>query len=249
MHMIRLGIKTKTLFNTPHCIEIVQKMRERGIPPDLGYLVHARITSLFEGDSPRVFSFDERSIHESEYTTVLGYTKKPADDLSADAQRFSDPIGWDTVDWSQFASKPLRLGFQRGQVFGFKVRVCPVVFDTMSGKEIDAFDVAKRRANGRYVNRSAVYQTWVTDRLSWCNGQRSVRVMGLRLEQSRSTVFFRQAVRDESGERRPLFFRHPDATLVGTLEVMNAELFQQTFMLGVGRQKAFGFGMLLLRRP
>ena len=42
---------------------------------------------------------------------------------------------------------------------------------------------------------------------------------------------------------------HPDATFTGTLTVRDADAFAALLARGVGRHRAFGFGMLLLRPP
>ncbi|MEE8524028.1 MAG: type I-E CRISPR-associated protein Cas6/Cse3/CasE [Thermoanaerobaculia bacterium] len=41
----------------------------------------------------------------------------------------------------------------------------------------------------------------------------------------------------------------PDALLTGTLEVTDPDAFATLLARGVGRHRAFGFGMLLLRPP
>jgi CRISPR system Cascade subunit CasE len=41
----------------------------------------------------------------------------------------------------------------------------------------------------------------------------------------------------------------PDAVLEGVLEVVDGEAFAALLRRGVGRHRAFGFGMLLLRPP
>jgi CRISPR system Cascade subunit CasE len=59
----------------------------------------------------------------------------------------------------------------------------------------------------------------------------------------------RLARQTHRGERRWEFCDRPDATMTGTLEVADAAAFHALLTRGVGRHRAFGFGMLLLRPP
>lgn len=56
--------------------------------------------------------------------------------------------------------------------------------------------------------------------------------------------------RDRSGSRaRPIHAEGPDAVVVGTLTVTDADAFGVGLARGLGRYRAFGFGMLLLTPP
>ena len=66
------------------------------------------------------------------------------------------------------------------------------------------------------------------------NEPRRARMVELRRE-----PFFQGGAR---GER-------PNVVLEGTLRVTDADTFRALLARGVGRHRAFGFGMLLLRRP
>ena len=46
---------------------------------------------------------------------------------------------------------------------------------------------------------------------------------------------------------RQIFSRRPDVTFRGTLQVTDPDRFHALLARGVGRHRAFGFGMLLLR--
>lgn len=249
MHMIRLGIKTSSLFDNPHCIDLVQKMRSRGAEIDLGYLVHTRLTALFEKDGPHLFSVEYTGTSVPEYTTVLGYCEKSAEELRVDAQQYADPGVWATVDWEKCLSKPMPTEFHAGQRLGFSIRVCPVRRHPKTGQERDALFSALEQAGGKYVNRYAVYETWLTDRLSSFHGAPMARVINAQTTRFRLAQFFRQAQPDTTGNRKPTFFLHPDATIEGVIEIIDPAMFCVAFKHGFGRQKAFGFGMLLLRRP
>ena len=70
----------------------------------------------------------------------------------------------------------------------------------------------------------------------------AARLLDCRLE-----AFARTQVARRDGTRRLRWIEGPDAVISGTLEVAGPEAFGQRLARGIGRHRAFGFGMLLLR--
>jgi CRISPR system Cascade subunit CasE len=52
---------------------------------------------------------------------------------------------------------------------------------------------------------------------------------------------------DERPQRKPVVIERPVARITGTLQVETADAFAHLIARGIGRHRAFGFGMLLLR--
>ena len=114
------------------------------------------------------------------------------------------------------------------------------------GAEVDAFRVAVIRrfprgwtdpetAAKNDVTRQSVYAAWLIERFG-----DAVVVEQCALVAFRRTRAIRGLGRAPEG---------PDATLHGTFVVSNPKVFAQVLRHGVGRHRAYGYGMLLLRPP
>jgi CRISPR system Cascade subunit CasE len=111
----------------------------------------------------------------------------------------------------------------------------------------------KRETIASAPSRESVYREWFTDRMTAAAILADVRVVSLR-----DARLWRRGTPGEGaaamthGHRRPRLgsraaIGRRDAVFEGTLEVRDAALFQELLARGVGRHRAFGFGMLLLR--
>jgi len=111
----------------------------------------------------------------------------------------------------------------------------------------------KREAVDAAPTREAVYRNWLTDRID-----PAANVANARLVSLRDARLWRRGTPGEGaaaamhGRPRPRLgsrtaMGRREAVFEGTLEVRDAALFQGLLARGVGRHRAFGFGMLLLR--
>jgi CRISPR system Cascade subunit CasE len=160
---------------------------------------------------------------------------------------------------TQLRSKPMPPAFATGRRLGFDLRVRPVrrlrrdLDDSQTGRvvsqgrEIDAFRLALLkefpdgwRERGAYakssgVSRESIYTAWLAERLAGA----------ATLEECRLVSFSRnRAVRGDG--RGP---EGPDATFQGIFTVDEPAAFARRLREGVGRHRAYGYGMLLLRPP
>ncbi len=139
--------------------------------------------------------------------------------------------------------------WREGQRLGFDLRLRPVVrlASTLSGRteadvavsfrkgaEIDAFLAAALR--GRDASREMAYLDWLEQRLE---GAATLERAATRL-----AGFERRRV-----ERHGKSLEGPDAVMHGTLTVADPSAFADLLARGVGRHRAYGYGMLLLRPP
>ena len=152
------------------------------------------------------------------------------------------------------ASKSMPDAWRAGQRLGFDLHARPVRrlgsdLETSSGriskgKEIDAYLLeALRRHPGVQDGmirgnrtREAVYLDWLAERLNSgaeldCHASHLARFRRVRVARG-----------NESSEG-------PDATFHGTLTVTDPASFAALLACGVGRHRAYGYGMLLLRPP
>lgn len=140
------------------------------------------------------------------------------------------------------------------QRLGFDVRLRPVVrlhnditgqtetgeaVSLRKGAEIDVFLARSLRTGGENPDspdRTSVYINWLAERLT---GAAQLETETTRLASFRRQVVIRKGRRIEG----------PDATVHGTLTVIDPEGFARLLKAGIGRHRAYGYGMLLLRPP
>ncbi len=174
------------------------------------------------------------------------------------AQTYALPEVASICDWTKLDAKPLPETWRAGRRIGFDVRIKPVsrIASPLSnstgtafakGAELDAFLIealrrfpqtrGEREQQMYLVGRSrhAVYADWLAERLK----DAATLEHGVRLAHFQR---HRAARKDYAPEG-------PDATLQGNLVIVDPTRFQELLAKGVGRHKAYGFGMLLLRPP
>jgi CRISPR system Cascade subunit CasE len=93
------------------------------------------------------------------------------------------------------------------------------------------------------LSREAVYVDWLKRQFDSAAELHEVRMNEFRL----STVFRRSAAQAESSGRQKRAVQGPDAVFTGVLQVSDGEAFASLVARGIGRHRAFGFGMLLLK--
>jgi len=191
--------------------------------------------------------------------TLWAYTAADADALreSASPAALSEAAEA-ALPVSRLDTKPIPDIAAPGRRLGFDIRLRPVVrlasaieapqdragrrrHGFKAGSEIDAFLAEALRDSNRDAmqamgrSREATYVKWFADRLG----------DAAEIENVRLAAFRRSRVARGTGPGA----EGPDAILHGTLVVRNREAFADRLRRGVGRHKAYGFGMLLLRPP
>jgi CRISPR system Cascade subunit CasE len=215
---------------------------ERGLAPpgaDSGYLWHSLLTEAFGPLAPRpwrLMESDRRPTH------LLGYGS--ADEAALGVERLS--------------VKAMPTAFRLGQRLGFEVRLRPVVrsslrLDGSGGRggrdrrvEIDVAQHATltHGAVSPAPDPDAVYKDWLRERLEAGGARADASSLRL-LWRRRAAILRRDAARNLA-----LFGRKgggPDIAIGGALEVIDPVAFAALVARGIGRHRAFGFGMLLLK--
>jgi CRISPR system Cascade subunit CasE len=219
---------------------------------DNGALLHAGLSELFATSSNRaeiplhVFAVDDlraSTAGQADLLFLLAYSDLDSSALVARmGARLSELAArCDTRELPAFAS---------GQRLGFRTRVCPVVRTRRPGRralattrmgrtrhrEMDAFIHATLTADAQAaIDREDVYVRWLRRELE--------RGSASRLELARLTEFRRERMRRGGGAQ----LERPNAVLEGDLTVDDPAGFRALLTRGLGRHRAFGFGMLLLR--
>jgi len=240
LHLIRARLRMPAL---------LRFARDAGVDArDPGYLVHLLLRRVFGEIAPQPFHLEE----SRSAPLLWGYAAVDATILQ-ERLAFADPLAAAAIDPQTLASRPMPVHFAPGRRLGFRLRACPVVRSRRlrgDGRpvEVDVFLARALVAPGEPVDREAVYRDWLAARL----GDRGARVERVRLVRFLQGPLVR---RTGGGRPHPLrspaggLGRRPDVTFEGVLEVVEPGAFARALARGVGRHRAFGHGMLLLRPP
>lgn len=249
LYMLRLDLDQSRLFSM---------CRRHRLPrsSDTGYAVHSGLAAMFGADAPSTFSVRDastrrRGTSSARTLEVLAYANLPLSELRERATLHADPEAFRILDWERAADKPMPGSWRAGQALGFEVRVCPIVRMSKAGAyaragaEVDAFLAAAwKDPTGPKPDRDRIYCDWLVAAIE--------RTEGARVRRSAIERFELRAVlrRTQGAERSAKAgLRKPDVTIRGELEVTDPRAFDQLLRRGLGRHRAFGFGMLLLHPP
>ncbi len=215
--------------------------RRRWLSPDgdLGYAIHALLAEVFDGQGPAPFR------HMGMQGLLAYTTASEATLLDAVARAPSNAVqvlGLDRIRTRHFPDR-----WPAGKRLAFEVRVRPVI-RTKAGTERDLYQYRMEQADpgpeGERPSREAIYREWLQARMQNDN---AARILDTTLGGFKLSRVIRQSQNTESSERKPRTVTGPDAVFHGTLEVGNSEAFARLLSRGIGRHRAFGFGMLLLK--
>lgn len=184
--------------------------------------------------------------------SLYGYSALDPEALRETAQTIALPDTLAVLPLAGLEAKPMPANWKPGQKIGFDVRVRPVVrlakpvaahadaFGRLhparrAGAETDAFlaRILRPEAGEAPASREAVYAGWLRERLG-----HAARLTEVRLSRFQRSPAARSRVTEG-----------PDVLLQGTLEVADPAAFGSLLARGVGRHRAYGYGMLLLRAP
>ena len=210
---------------------------------DPDHAAHSLLTECFGSLAPKPF----RLITPRHNSTGILYGYGPADQetLREEAQICADPLQSRVLPPESIDTKPMPVAWQPGRRLGFETRIRPVIRQSRRGDnpnagERDAFAVEADQHPPGGMNRSRqdVYTEWLTDQLE--------RLQGARLDTRQTKLV--------SFRRKPAIYRlhgptseGPEAILRGTLTITHSDHFTRLLARGVGRHRAYGYGMLLLR--
>ncbi|MGD9861774.1 MAG: type I-E CRISPR-associated protein Cas6/Cse3/CasE, partial [Pseudodonghicola sp.] len=178
--------------------------------------------------------------------TLYGYADREAEALRGAAAAVIGPAEAGVIRLDRLGSIPRPAAtWAEGMRLGFDLRLRPVVRLASAieregegfakGAEVDAF-LAETLRHDQARPREAVYLDWLAARLA--------PAAELERETSRMASFRR--VRSRRGGKR---VEGPEIKVHGTLRVTDPGGFADLLARGVGRHRAYGYGMLLLRPP
>jgi CRISPR system Cascade subunit CasE len=198
---------------------------------DLGYATHAWLKALFQERAPKPYRF----IHGS-HPKLLGYSSVSGQALLEQAQIFANPLalGVTRIDDLRHA-KPMPDQWRPGRRLGFEVMTCPT--SRKEGHEMDLYrhHLARVTEGEETPSREIVYQAWLDKQFG-----DAARLETATLEKFRFVSQYRRGMKPKKLDR-------PQALVKGVLSIADSDAFNRLLARGVGRHRAFGYGMLLLR--
>lgn len=249
LYMIRLA---------PHMSRVAAWAHERGLVKrggDMGYTLHVLLKAAFGDHGPKPFFLQQR---RGRNPALFGYCDADEAELRGHAKAFAEPDIWDVLSLRGLGVKPMPSNWEIGRKLGFDVRTRPVVRQDAGGdrsavRERDAFLAACDAAGpDAPVHRTDVYRAWFAGELSRHGGARLAVRRG-RGNKPQDWIdlaaFQRHRAARRAKDRKLQEIEGPDALLSGVLEVTDGQAFSRLLARGIGRHRAFGFGMLLLRPP
>lgn len=231
LHMVQLQFAERDMTRSAQ----IQGMPDR--VDDLGYVLHGHLSELFGELAPRPFHAAVRHGRVS----VFGYGQVDDAALERHMQLSAEPAAYRSV--RELVSKPMPTEWTPGRRLSFEVRACPTV--RRGSIEQDAFlSAAARRQDGEpEPARQDVYAGWLQRSLG-----DAARLDTCHLDRFRLTRLFRRGQAGaDAGRRRHRLPCFPDALLTGELTVSDGRAFSHLLARGIGRHRAFGFGMLRVR--
>ena len=219
---------------------------------DPDHAMHCLLAESFGDLAPKPFRL---ILPRSGPTGVFyGYGSNDADALRETAGIYADPLQSRVILVDEMDSKAMPSAWRVGQRLGFEVRLRPVVRRAREDadhrhREIDAFQAeAERYPKGEMPrSREQVYADWLSNRFTIQLSEDSVRRRGASLDLIQTKLVAVQRTRAYRSARDTRYSEGPDALMRGVLTITDAEAFAALLAKGVGRHRAYGFGMLLLR--
>lgn len=177
---------------------------------------------------------------------LYGYGLSDADALREAAAICADPLQSRVIPTDKLDSKPMPTLWKTGQNLGFETRIRPVVrrsrnADNRPTKECDAFlweALRHPEKGGMERSREQVYAEWLSDQLDRRGGA------SLDMERTKLVSFQRTRAFRKSHARHT---EGPDAVVRGVVIITDPDRFAALLTEGIGRHRAYGYGMLLLR--
>lgn len=236
LHMVELR---------PDLLSLTRFLHNQGLASvsdeDLGYGVHAWLNAAFGDRAPkpwRLFADHRRP------TRILGYAPYDAKMLRARLTEFADPsVHAVCKDPDADILSRTMPQWQTGRRLRFEVQCCPVGRKAGSGVEKDLFLIKVERGDDGPITRESVYCEWVRKAVEESEAAQigQIALKGFRLvRQTRKATL-------DATTRRAKTLTRPLAIVEGELTIADPVAFSRLLARGIGRHRAFGYGMILLR--
>lgn len=237
LHMVRISVDMRKF----HCWSSERGLLHRSRCAE-GIAMHHLLSECFGKSMLQPFRLMVARVGVN--GSLYSYSCNNASILKDTLASTAPPEHRQVLNPSSIESKAMPVRWQPGHQLGFDVRARPVKRYRCSKNRIhegDAFQrEAKRHPPGEFAkSREEVYTEWLSEQFN--------RHGGATLETARLASFNR--VRSAAGVASDQSSEGPDAIMHGMLKITSSEAFARLLARGIGRRRAYGYGMLLLRPP
>jgi len=233
LYMVRMDLDVEALIQF-----IQQQGLNHGRDEDLGYATHAWLTACFGPLAPkpyRIFPSQSSSIR------MLGYSENPGQILTQRAETSGAETALAVLRQTALDCTCLPEFWKLGQRYRFEVLICPVSRRLQSEKDVFLRYKEYVPANERLPSRSDVYREWLRAQMLGAAG-----IQGFRLHSFKLVRLVRRTQCRRGQPRLAPPMTRPQALCRGILSVEDPARFDRLLRRGVGRHRAFGYGMVLL---
>ncbi|TPW36002.1 type I-E CRISPR-associated protein Cas6/Cse3/CasE [Oecophyllibacter saccharovorans] len=207
--------------------------------PDYGLALHRLLSASFGKGVVQPFRLFSPRVGQ---WSLYGYSDHDAQTLQNIARDCAPPETAEVLDFPQLRSKEMPLHFQAGKEIGFDVLVHPTRrLRNNTGKvrekdawlcKLDEIPEENRKAREGVPPRETIYLEWLRERLQ--------PAASLGLCQMKDFQRIRECRNGRSVEG-------PRVTFQGNLRIEEPGAFRALLRKGIGRHRAYGYGMILLR--
>jgi CRISPR-associated protein Cas6/Cse3/CasE subtype I-E len=225
VYLVRMELSEKNLYN--------YYRRTGRREADEGYLIKGALSGLLT-DAHRPTPY---SIEPSRGGTVpiLGYVKETAEALQLAIDQFADPEAASILVPGTLFTKSLPT--QWPSRVGFSIRVSPHKRGAQH-RDYYSAEVSRRPE----ITREEAYIEWLTRRFEGSGAE----LQEVYLLEAQPIRVCRPHTAKGDAPRQEIMMSLTDAKMAGILHITDQDAFARFLPLGVGRQRAFGFGMLKL---
>lgn len=205
---------------------------------DVDRSLHCLVYGTFgKENTPKPFIMQPDRAHGTEDGLVLAYTPLDEEELRALARRNQTLAMESVISPESIRTAETPREWKPGTKIRFSTRVRPTMRKKWeeTGKSTER-DIYIERGEG--TTRAQLYCDWTAGMMEKQGGAHPV-------EDSLAMTQFR--IRKVRRQRNSMHSGGPDVTIRGTLEVRDPEGFRELLSRGIGRHRAYGYGMVLLK--
>ncbi len=205
----------------------------RGYNGDEGLALHHFLSEAFGKSMLQPFR-----LMAAHGANLYAYTSIDEKTLSETAKDVATPEILTVLSVDEIKQKTMPSDWPVGKKLGFELRTRPMrrLKETTGkfrkGAEVDAYLLHRTRHETDRQSRASIYSEWLDNRVS-----EAFSIENLRIKSLTQTSIKRNS-QQQLG---------PDIIYTGDLTINGAQNFQNKLVAGVGRHRAYGYGMLLLR--
>lgn len=221
LHMARMRI------NKPN---LTEWMKDREFE-DRDYALHTLLSSTFGNRIIRNFRLLTPT--NPSQSILYAYTDHIQEDLRSTAQAVAEPLMMSVIEHDTIMTKPMPENWRENQLIGFNIRARPHRRKHHLNIEIPVYPKPSN-PHQRYEAHTA----WMAEKLRQSN---TVSPQMIAITSQAETHALRHPT------ARPVF--GTDVIFQGNMTITDPEAFNELLAKGIGRHKAYGYGMVLLAPP